>query len=1726
MTDALDTATAPVDVPRLVAELEGLGVELWQDESGGLRFRAPRGVLTEDRKAALRAAKPQLLDYLREAAHERAEPDPAAAGKPFPLTGVQAAYLLGRRDVIAYGRVGCHAYGELDFPDLDGDRVGEIWRALVARHGMLRAVVDADGSQRVLAEVPPLAVPVAQARDEAEFDRARERTRAELDHRVYSPGEWPLFDVRVTRGAGRATLHLSIDFLIADFVSIQVLLDEFSRLRADPDLVLPELGIGYRDYLLAERRLSGTRRYRADREYWLSRVDSLPPAPELPIRPEVRDGAPVRFARHTATLDAGRFAELSRIAGTHGVTASAAVLAAYAEVIGRWSRRRRFTLDLTVLSRLPLHEQVDRLVGDFTGILPLEVDAGAKPRFAERAAVLQDQLWADLDHRLFSGVEVLREMARRRGQDAALMPVVFTSALGLGSASSGPAAPGYGISQTPQVWIDCQVLEHAGALTVNWDVREGVFPDGVAADMFGAFADLLRGLADGERHWSAESPVPLPAAQERRRAEANATAGPLPSGLLHGEVVEQARRTPDRPAVITPAETLTYRELVGRAAAVARRLSEKGCGAGDLVAVAAETGAGQIVAVFGALLAGAAYLPIDVRQPAARQQQLVERSGARFAVVGPGAAALAGPVGLEADGSAAEPPPVTGDPDERAYVIYTSGSTGYPKGVVVTHRAAGNTVADINRRFAVTGDDRVLGVASLAFDLSVYDVFGPLSVGGALVLPEHSRRGDPSHWAELMRARRVTLWNSVPAQMQMLAEYLRVDTAAAPPLRLTLLSGDWIPVRLPGRIRELLPGAEVISLGGATEAAIWSIWHPVGEVPEDAASVPYGRPLTNQTFHVLDELGRPCPEWTVGELFIGGVGVATGYLGDEEQTRQRFGTDPAGGRRYRTGDLGRWLPSGDIEFLGREDQQVKIRGHRIELAEIESALAEHPSVGAAAVLVEGESVLDRGLAAFVEPAPRDEPEPDRLPAVLASAAAAELAAVRSEMDPSRAVSFARQLDRTALLAMVRALREQGLFATADSRHTVEEVFRTAGVTPKHERLVRRWINALEQNGMLVRDDGVLTGVPPVTAADLEQAWREVDELQPGGGQRPELVEYFHTACAHLPELLREDADPVQLLFPEGRVDIQESAYQGNFLSNSLNRLVESAVTGLAADRDGPLSLLEVGAGVGGASIDLIPALAQYDVDYLFTDVSRFFLNQARERFGEQYPWVGYGLFDLNEDYRTQGLRANSTDVILCANVLHYARDAAQALGRLRELLRPGGWLVFIETTRDNYQILTSMEFLFDAKSGDFADVRAGRDQTFISLPQWRELLAGAGADAVVQLSAGDEALDRIGMHAFAARFKSGREPAHDLDLLDDLAERLPDYMVPGRLEVLDELPLTGNGKVDRAALAKLLPDRAAPAGPVAQSRPEGELEAAVAQVWCRVLGRTEVGRDQDIFELGGDSLVAAQIVGEVKEQLPQAAGLFFDELLRDVLEGATVAELAGRLSGESDAAAPAAHSGPELVELAPGSGPRTWVVVGDGTGEPRWDPGLVSGPVSGLRPGTAPVPAPLVQRLADAYVPLLPETGEIALYGNDSGGLVALELGRRLAEAGRPPAALTVVVRSPIGYRDDEPVGYFFARTLGLDLPATPDDSEVAAALENGTPAGAAWNPSGFGPELAERFDAYQRAAREQASAEPELYTGDVTLVLDFDTDAWPSAANRVRDYWQRVCLGELAVKG
>ncbi|MEV1082855.1 amino acid adenylation domain-containing protein [Streptomyces sp. NPDC050211] len=1534
-----------MSVDELITELEQAGIRLWE-EDGRLRFRGPKGAMTDERKKALRAAKDEVLAALRQASGAVvAQAQPEQRHEPYPVTDVQAAYLLGRTDTFEYGGVACHGYVEIAFPDLDPARIQAAWNTLVRRHDALRSVVHPDGYQHVLREVPEYRIAVSDMRgaDSGEDRQAIEAARADLAHQVRAPDVWPLFDLRVTLTDDRALLHVSIDLLIADYASIQLLLAELDQLYADPDHRLPDLDITFRDYVLAERRLRDSVRYQADRSYWMRRLDELPPAPELPVRapePSRRTGRPARFRRWETTLDAARWTRLKRSATAHGVTASGAVLGCYAEVIGRWSRRPRFTLDLTLLNRLPLHPHTDRLVGDFTSVSLLAVDLSRHDTFAQRARAMATQLYADIDHRLFSGVEVLREVARRRGRGAALMPIVFTSAVGLTDQRvdegdlTGKGDFVHGISQTPQVWIDCQVVEKQGALSVNWDVREGVLPEQVVEDMFAAFAALLGRLADDPGMWDEAAPVALPRAQSERRRRVNDTAGPLPDQLLHHDVVAQARRTPDRTAVRCGTAALTYRQLLDRAQAVRADLAAAGCGRGDVVAVHMDKGPEQVVAVLGILLCGAAYLPVDTNQPPARRTAMLTDAGVRLVLTQPWNADVRCPDGrtLVVGGkntvtaSTQEQPEPGTHPDDLAYVIYTSGSSGRPKGVMISHRGALNTVADINRRFKIGPDDRVLALAHLGFDLSVYDLFGPLSVGGCLVIPDAERRADPSHWAQLVADHEVTVWNSVPAQIQMLHHYLESEPALQlPSLRLALLSGDWIPVRLPDQIRTRIPELELISLGGATEASIWSIFHPIGAVPPEARSIRYGKPLTNQTFHVLDHRLDDCPDWTAGELYIGGTGVALGYLGDTELTAHRFLTHPRTGQRlYRTGDLGRYLPDGDIEFLGRDDQQVKIRGHRIELGEVEAALQDHPSVAAAATVVrEGDSGR-RELVGFVAPALADTATKAERAAVdkaVAAAARRAATAVGEGADRDQVRRFSAALDRVALLTMADALHGAGLFATADETHALTDVYEALRATPDHYRLVRRWLRALEENDLVRRNTatGRYHGLTPTGRSAVATTWQKAERLQHEVGFGAELVRYLRISSEHLPALLAGEADPLHLLFPEGESATAEAAYRDNLIARYLNAATTAALVELAggehvASRRDPLRILEIGAGVGGTSTEVIPALDGLGVEYVFSDISPFFLGGARERFAA-HPWVSYRGYDLNKEPRAQGVPANSFDVVLAANVLHYAHDIETGLARVRELLCPGGLLVFIDATRENYPLMTSVEFLEGGEG--FDDVRHAQENMFLTEEQWLGLLDGIGAQTVALLPEAGEALDCLGQAVFVARVKTDRAEVPRRGLDAHLAQRLPEYMIPSAVHVVDEIPLSGNGKVDRKALLALLPDEADRTPEDSGEEPRTDLERRLAALWAQVLGRPSVGRDQNFFELGGDSLLAARLVGRMREELPEAGGMFFDSLVRELYPAPTVAGVAAHLSaraGTDESTADAGH--PDgLVEL-------------------------------------------------------------------------------------------------------------------------------------------------------------------------------------------------------------------
>ena len=934
------------------------------------------------------------------------EPDVPNFNEPFPLTDIQEAYWIGRQEGFDLGNVGAYAYFEFDVEELDVARFSAAWQRLVERHDALRLVLTPDGRQRILPQAPSCQITCHDLRQSGieEQEKFLAAARARLCQAKSTPGHWPLFAIETSLlASNRIRLHMGIDPLICDPWSIGILQRELTALYEDPSVALPQLPLSFRDCVLADQRSRSSPLYERAKAYWHDLLAVMPAAPPLPTRVPPESITEPRPRKISASLDERAFATLKARAALGNITPSAVLLTVYADVLRKFCGHNEFTLNISIFERPMLHEAVQRVVGNFVSMLPLIVRYDALSPFLTRAQVIQQQLWDNLDHQLISGVRIMRERARHLGgHPGAMLPVVFSSTIGLVDLPAGgpqidvsdtePIRRGrlaFLTSQAPQVWLNLGVTEVGSSLLHSWSHVEQLFPDGLVEGLVEAFQGQLLALTQDDSAWHEPGmprrlmSLPLPEAEA-------AAVEHEPLMRLEELFLRQATLAPERTAVITPDVRLSYAELELLSRRVALQIRSAGARDPAIVAVVMERGWEQVTAVLGVLRAGSAYAPLDPSLPQERLQYLLEATGAKVVltqswlenkITWPASIRC---IAVDMD-SAAEPAALEArvgmTSEDLAYLIFTSGSTGTPKGVMLNHKSVVETILTANRIFATTAADRVLNVASLSFDISVYDIFGILAAGGAVVMPHSGERPDPAHWAQMLVRGEVTVWNSVPAHMQMLLESGAVEWLKKSSLRLVILSGDWIPTWLPDRMRAVLGDKlPILAMGGATEASIWSIYKWVEEVDPEWTSIPYGRPLPGQQVYVLAEDLQLCPTWTVGELYIGGSGVALGYWRDDERTAERFPVHPLTGEKlHRTGDLGRYMPNGEVELLGRRDTQLKISGHRVDLSEVEFALTQCGGVKEAAAVAHNNTPGGRAiLAAYVVLTAESTVSPDEL----------------------------------------------------------------------------------------------------------------------------------------------------------------------------------------------------------------------------------------------------------------------------------------------------------------------------------------------------------------------------------------------------------------------------------------------------------------------------------------------------------------------------------------------------------------------------------------------------------------------------------------------------------------------------------------------------------------------------------------------------------------------------
>ena len=481
--------------------------------------------------------------------------------------------------------------------------------------------------------------------------------------------------------------------------------------------------------------------------------------------------------------------------------------------------------------------------------------------------------------------------------------------------------------------------------------------------------------------------------------------------------------------------------------------------------------------------------------------------------------------------------------------------------------------------------------------------------------------------------------------------------------------------------------------------------------------------------------------------------------------------------------------------VGMVSVERELRSAEQEAARIAELVTSHPAVAAAAVLPSHGD----GWEIFAVPARRagDDADEHANAQRLISEATAALDAEFAGTDLNRAIAAVERLGQTALLSMLNALHRRGLFTDAGAAHTVDEVFSRARVAAAHRPLIRRWIRVLTEQKLLRRDGDLLRAARAVgdySDAALARAWEDLKREWAATVGATGTIDYALHNAERLPDLISGAVHAVHLLFPEGRTDLARALYRESIAARYQHRAVSNLVSRIARQWPGqrPVRVLEVGAGTGATSESLLPALSGVDVDYLYTDVSNYFLDQAAPRLAEHRS-VRFGLYDINVAPQEQGYAPNSFDVIIGGGVLNAARNTDASVRWLNELLGPGGWLVLTEPTVEEFWVMASQAFMLD----DASDGRAETEATFLSLPQWNAVLDGAGLQRVLGLPGDGHALERLGHRVFAARAKTDRVPLTSERLAEHLGERVG---AAARIEIVDELPLAAGGDLDRERL--------------------------------------------------------------------------------------------------------------------------------------------------------------------------------------------------------------------------------------------------------------------------------------------------------------------------------------
>ena len=1442
--------------------------------------------------------------------------------------------------------------------DLDVAAMRRAWQTVVERHAIFRTSFfwkDLDKPLQVVHRTASLPIDEQDWRGD---DEAGQRSRLEAwlredRRRGFDLATAPLMRLALFRLGEQAWQftwsfhHILLDGWSVALVSrdVQRLYRAFSR-GAEPPAIDPP---PYKNYIgwLQRQNLGEAERY------WRQILGGFnTPTPLLADRTgQGGDSEDENYDAHKAVLSEEASAAITAFARRLQLTPSTVVQAAWALLLHRYSGERDVVFGVTSSGRPVDLDGAEAMVGIFVNTLPIRATIDPSAPLVTWLRDLQDRL---SEMRQFEYTPLVKIQG---WSDVPRTSTLFSSIVGFENYPVDEAAGGGGeLEFSDAVLFEktnyplSLIVKPAGRLTMRlmYDARQ--FDGATIARMMRHLEALLASIV-ASAPGAAVADISMLTDAERTQVVSafNASTTTYPRGKSIADVfVEQVGKTPDAVAVECGTETLTYRELNGRANQLAAYLRRKGVGPDVPVALCLDRSADLIVALVAIVKAGGAYVPLDPEYPAERLSLMLKDTAspvlvtdARHAAALPSSGATVVGVDTVASEIARESTDEIAagvGPEHLAYIIYTSGSTGTPKGAAIPQKAVLRLI--FGQDYVTLGpSERVLQLAPISFDASTFEVWGPLLHGGCCVLFAERVPTAADLARALERHRVTTMWLTASLFNAVIDE----APAALSGVRQVLTGGEALSVAHIQRAQAALPDTQLIDGYGPTESTTFTCCYPIPRPVGDVPSIPIGKPIAHTQVYVLDERLDPVAGGVAGELYIGGDGLARGYWNRAALTADRFIPDPfsgvPGARLYRTGDRVRWRADGTIEFLGRLDDQVKVRGFRIEPGEIEAAIAQHPAVRSVSVMAREDVPGDRRLVAYV---------------------------VARDADAETGVSDSRW--ESERVSQWRKVYDTVIYDDVPAEETVDPTFNIAGWTSSY-------------TGMPLGAAAMREQVEQTVTRVLENKPKRVLEIGCGTGlllfriaphcEGYVATDFSNVAVEHvtrtLPADLRDRVQVVQRLaddfsgFEAGEFDavVLNSTIQYFPGLDYLMKVVEGSIRVLA-----PGGMLFVGDVRNNAllptfhaGVQAFQASADLPVERLRQRVHQH-VNQEQELFvtpaffaalPARFPSVGHVhvqpkrgrlVHELTE-YRYDAMVRIGGGTDAAADVVWTDwSESGFTLESLRDELtrNPKGLgLRAVPNARLTAHVETAR--LIESSDDTTGPAFAGELREQVSRASRGidpEDLWALGSELPYQVDLSWAASRTDGSYDVLIRRKSGTLPAprfpeaaaddsrltefandpiqgtaaHALvpQLRSYLREKLPDYMVPAAFVLLESLPLTANGKIDRRALPA--PDASRPDVANAYMAPRSPIEEGLAEIWRAVLGITQIGVHDNFFEIGGHSLMATQVISRVRE-------VFQAELpLRTLFEAPTVAALA-------DAVIQARTDGTMMPPLVPAPRTRT-----------------------------------------------------------------------------------------------------------------------------------------------------------------------------------------------------------